>query len=1800
VRFGRIGTFVAMAVLATGALFGAAPAAVIAQEPTCTPETEPNDVADPLPFLTGPFCTTGTLPQNDQDLSLWELSADDATTPWTMTVDGVAGTLTGLQVVPITSEPGVVPITAGSRIAGVDSTPDDYAPVVRSGLLLPAGRYIVGISRSGLTDGSEPLETGYQYSVERADPLPPSGDAEPNDTPETASPVSGAFDISGDAATTSDYLGWTVDGTPEGTAWTLALAGTLGRGLGLSLLGPDGSELASVLQDAWGQVVFPDLRLEAGRYVIEVSGATADAASYRLSATSGPAGPDAEPNDRTENAVVMDPATPLARGRLYPAGDRDQFRLTIPADAAPTLRDIKVLGPDDLRRQVCITTPDGQSLQCREAIGGVALRSLVLAPGDYVVTVSGDPDPDRPYVLRIDATATAVPDYETEPNDTPDLATPFDPSIEMRGLGSPDDTDMFRLTTSGDAQLWQVQLTGTGVDRLAWIRADGTVLGEGYVDPDHVTGTLTDLYLVPGEHWFRASGGGDYRISVTPLGPPDPNAEREPNDTAAFAQPYRLGRTEVVGRLPSPVDQDVYRFSLAATERVTLLVEPPADGAATMRLETGGQTLALRRDGGPGTPTRMEVLLEPGDYEVWLYPGTPSSDRYRFSLERGDPFSVRADEEPNDRVEQARALPATLEAEGTLDSGDDYDWYTMPPIDPATPVTVTFTGGASGAILSDGVTELTSAWDPATLTLTSDGTSGIAPRALGVYGAGPYSLRVEAAGLVPAAAPAPLAVKATLSLATDTVAAYWPAGQRVTGNLELTNDGDAAVDLALDTLTSHFAWTATVAEPEVTLAAGETRQMPVEVAIGADAWADEPVRITVRARAADGAGVTGAALITPRGEAEPVAPEQAWSVPEPLRGGLDVASLALGAVTIPSIDGVQEDLLHDGLAHTGMGFSQDVSLLPVTLTVDLAGDAPVPVAGFGLDPLAGDALPGDVPRDVELLLSTDGVTFTSAATATLSTLMADQWVVLPEPVPATHAQLRISSVHGGGFAKVILGEWKVIATPGVAPIDTPIDLAQPVRGGHISWMEPQPADPALGPAFLDEDPTFAPLYLDGGTSVTWAIGFQDDRAAQLTGMEWVDPQPSTEGQRFKEVSVELSMEGPAGPWLPAGTWALDRAADGSVAPFTFPEPTWARSVKLTGQGPRKEDSAWDPPSTIRILERATGSDYRSILGEWGSGEPVGPYEWLVPPDLSVPSAQADDNDTPETADPITAGTPVTGRVDGRTDIDWYTFTVPDGDNSLDLVVAGKPLVVVALTLTDTEGFEVPMLFGAGQAPGTVRYQAEVTPGATYRLKVEQPPSSIVFTYDTSGSMGPYLDYVYQAMRAFTADVTPGEEAISIVPFEEHPLLDDWSDDPYALQDAVSRYVAYGGSSSVETALIDASTALSAREGARAVLIVSDAETSSFDRTAELWRIFASVRPLVFGVHVGATSEPASSTHMMQDWTRVAGGFYQYTRSHGEMDRAFDRLATWLRRPAGYVLDLSTGFQEEPPPSAEPGSISVASPASGAAATLSGDVGVEIILDTSGSMLKAIKGKPRIDLAKTVLADLVSNRLPPGAPVAVRVLGDQADVCGTRLVVPLAPLDPAAVIDQVNAIDVVQEADTPLGAALRAVPEDLSGSTGTRIVLLITDSEEIWPNPDLCGDDPAAAIRDLRRRGIDARLNIVGLQVDAKKATAQLRKWARLGNGSFFGAKDAEQLGRSIRTAVSAPFRILDAAGNEVASGTVDGDGVPVKPGVYSVVVLTDPVARFDGIEIKPGEGEALTLPEPAPEPSLEPLPTAAP
>ena len=490
-----------------------------------------------------------------------------------------------------------------------------------------------------------------------------------------------------------------------------------------------------------------------------------------------------------------------------------------------------------------------------------------------------------------------------------------------------------------------------------------------------------------------------------------------------------------------------------------------------------------------------------------------------------------------------------------------------------------------------------------------------------------------------------------------------------------------------------------------------------------------------------------------------------------------------------------------------------------------------------------------------------------------------------------------------------------------------------------------------------------------------------------------------------------------------------------------------------------------------------------------------------------------------------------------------------------------------------------MTFKPGDDPGSVVYSAPVQPGH-YLLEVQQPPFSTVFTYDTSGSMGNYLSFVFEAIRSFAADVQPGRQAVQIVPFEEDPLLPEWSDDQYALQDASEgALTAGGGSSSAETAVLDATERLSTREGAKAILLVTDAETSSYDKATALWQRFRDLRPQVFAVQVGADSTLARSGHYMQDWAVSSAGFYQYTHTHADMDRAFDRMATWLERPTEYTLSYAATFVEPPKPSTKPGTLKVVGANQGdpSKVPVASNIAIELILDTSGSMLDRFEGKRRIDVAQTVLTHLIEDKLPAGVPLAMRIFGDAPSSCDTKLAVPLGPMQPTEVVSQINKVHILSSVNTPIGAALKQVASDLATVTGPRIVVLMTDGEEN------CGGNPAAAVRALAKAGVDVHVNIVGFQIGQKSLRGQMAAWAKLGHGSFFNATTGSDLNAALALAVSAPYRVLDENGKVVATGTVNGTPLTLKPGSYHVVVLTDPQVEFDAL-VEAGKPLVLTLP----------------
>lgn len=1755
----------------------------VTSTPECVVETEVNDQPEQAPEMRSAICVTGTLPERlDQDLILWTVEPAEALITWRFTVEGIPTTITSVHVFDIRTEPGVFPIDAREFLR-VDSSATDDTPGVQTGVSLRAGTYLLGISRGDPARGDAPPGT-YRVTVEREQELPPSGDLEPNDDVATATPISLPFSFIGDAAETPDVYRWTVRETDAGVPTQVDLRVVAGDSVRMRLLDLAGTQLAWADAQRDGLGHLHDLVLPAGDYLLEVSGSGAGPLGYVLSsAAPGDPDADAEPNDSPDQALPLAIGTTVT-GRLAGARDIDQYRVSVSPETTRQRLDVALRVSSEEARRLCLLGLDLREVQCRTGRGDIVLSNLVLAAGDYLVAVDGTEDLARGYRLSIDVAGPIAVDHEIEPNDLPANAAPLDPGVVMHGRSANADDDFYVLEVTGEPQVWRLEVAGSGIRAVRWMEPDREVRGTADIAPDGSAASLWDMYLIPGRHWIMVdTTGEDYTIRMTPLGPLAPGTEREPNEDADNAEPLDLGVART-GRLPGPSDTDVMRFSLEASEHVRLRLEPPADDAVRLQLTTGGTELLRSRDPVPGVPFVYDAWLETGDYEITLTTTGGSVEPYRLLVERLDPWDLSADLEPNDVRPAARDIPASFVVEG---SGfgrrpEDTDWYRIPAIaatDRSEPIVVRTTGQELRLDLVDGDGQQVgldpdqdrTTWTSRTLPVDGD-------LYLAVISAGPYTLRLSGGGLQAAPAPDTDGLGLRLTLGSDRVAAYETFGQRVDGVVAITNDSSEAVRLTLRHHLSDDRWVVALDRSIVELAPGTTEQVSLTLDVPPDAWADVPTRLTVGAHAEDGRRVSAGVEVTPDRDAAPVGARQAWPLPDALLGGLDAASLGLGATVVsPTFNQASEESLHDGYALAGAGFSGSISGTPATFTVDLATDEPVPVAGLVVDPLAGSPSLAAAPRIFELALSDDGTSWTTVLAGELRSRMAAQPFVLDAVTPARFARLTIASTWSGDRSSLQLGEWQVIAVPGWAP-SAPLDIASSVLGGHVVSAAPGAADPREPASMLDDDPTRPwRQWLDADTTVSWVIGFRDGRAARIDRIEWLDATDGDPAERFERVRVEVATESPLGPWQDLGTWTLAHAADGSVAPLRAPDGTWARYVRFTGRGPTGERGYRAMPASLRILEASTDDTYRSILGAWGRHERAAIRERLEPPDLSLADARMtgpDGNDTPDTATVLIRDVPVDGRIRRGADIDWYRLTIPDGLNTLELSLAAPPAAGIELLLQDANGVEVPVRMAPSTDPLVVRWEADVEPGASYLVRLEQPPFSTVFTYDTSGSMGSYLTYISTALRGFAADVVPGEESVLILPFEDSPLLDEWTDDAYLLEDAVAGVASARGSSGSEASILEALDRLTGRRGTHAILVVTDAETSTYGRMGELWAELADERPIIFTVHVGGGGAPQLTTQLMQDWAWSWGGHYEYAASHGSIDRAFDRLATWLRREASYQLTFGARYVSH-----EPGLLTIVAPggANGGGAVVAGSgVGVEILFDTSGSMLEPLGDARRIDVAKDVLTRLVRDTLPDGLPVALRVFDDQRR-CKSELLTPLSPLDGEAMAARIRDLRVRKKTRTPIAATLREVASDLAAARGTGLVVLVTDGRES------CKGKPGRVIQDLRASGLDVRLNIVGFAIDDAGLQEQLAEWAELGGGRAFEAQDADSLLASISEALSAPFRVIDAEGVEVATGVVGGQPVRVSPGTYTVEILTEPLMVLHDVVIEAEQARTIQL-----------------
>ncbi|MEW5899960.1 MAG: hypothetical protein AB1715_00690 [Acidobacteriota bacterium] len=218
--------------------------------------------------------------------------------------------------------------------------------------------------------------------------------------------------------------------------------------------------------------------------------------------------------------------------------------------------------------------------------------------------------------------------------------------------------------------------------------------------------------------------------------------------------------------------------------------------------------------------------------------------------------------------------------------------------------------------------------------------------------------------------------------------------------------------------------------------------------------------------------------------------------------------------------------------------------------------------------------------------------------------------------------------------------------------------------------------------------------------------------------------------------------------------------------------------------------------------------------------------------------------------------------------------------------------------------------------------------------------------------------------------------------------------------------------------------------------------------------------------------------------------------------------------------------------------------------------VELILDASNSMWGQIGGEAKIAIARRVLAQIIEG-LPDSLNVGLRVYGhryglnDKRACQDTELLVSIAPLNKAQLIDTINKIKLMGK--TPLVySVLEAIKDFETIKNGS--IILITDGIES------CGGDIYSIGPALRSAGLELRVNIVGFDIKEADARRELEAIAESTEGRYLDARDAKELLSSLEQTLQLEFFLLDEKGTLKARGLVGEAPVRIAEGSYTLRV----------------------------------------
>src|SRR4029453_4937038 len=127
-------------------------------------------------------------------------------------------------------------------------------------------------------------------------------------------------------------------------------------------------------------------------------------------------------------------------------------------------------------------------------------------------------------------------------------------------------------------------------------------------------------------------------------------------------------------------------------------------------------------------------------------------------------------------------------------------------------------------------------------------------------------------------------------------------------------------------------------------------------------------------------------------------------------------------------------------------------------------------------------------------------------------------------------------------------------------------------------------------------------------------------------------------------------------------------------------------------------------------------------------------------------------------------------------------------------------------------------------------------------------------------------------------------------------------------------------------------------------------------------------------------------------------------------------------------------------------------------------------DSSGSMAARSSGKTKMEAAKQVMTELVSD-LPQGVSTGLMAYGhrQKGDCKDVELLLPVRPVAREAFTQKINSLQPLGQ--TPISESIRQAADVLRAMPGRKSIILVSDGEET------CKQDPCRVAGDLKKADI---------------------------------------------------------------------------------------------------------------------------